>query len=533
MVGIDRARLLEHLRFFSTETPNRAAGSADEARAADYAAENLRAAGWRVAFEPFETLTSRVRETVVSVSGDRDLPAVGIGYATPRGSGRFLDLVDAGDGSLAAYNGVDAAGKAVLVAAGGPSVPDKSFIAHRKGAAAVLLASPPSPEPSLALRAQKGVWGPPLPEDLLDLPDVTAVSLTHQGGQRLRELLRLRGRVQVRLGHAAETLWRPLRQLVARFGPDEAEFVLLHGHLDAWSPGVTDNATGIAALLETGRALAQGPVPPRGLRLALWTGHEVEEASGSAAFVEAHWAELRRCVAHLNVDSPGCEGGERVILYRSLELRTLASSVLAAEGVPLARELPLAKESDNSFALAGVPGLGVVPAGESVGTSPGQRVAPLWWMHTDRDTIERVRPDLLVRDTALALKLARVLARRPTLHDFAPVQDLLHDTLAQLGDPSLLAAWPKAAKALAGVRSGEGARHVSRLLLATLGTRGGRLHQDRYGDPHYAYEYPGIAHLLGADAPEHTLLPARLRERNRLDDLIHALQSLEASPDGP
>jgi len=528
---IDPQRIRQDLAFFARETPSRGAGSPDEARAFAYAATGLAEAGWEVGFEEFTTLVSRVKATTVEVEGGGALPAMGIGYATARGAGRWLDLVDAGDGGPAAYQGLSAGGAAVLVASGGPGVPDKAFIAQRQGAVGLLLVSPPSPEPTLALRAQKGVWGPPQPEDLFDLPDVTSVSLTYEDGHRLRELLRRQGALRVRLAAAAETAWRPLRQLVARLGPIERPFLLLHGHVDAWSPGVTDNATGLAALLAAARALAAGPPLPRAVRLALWSGHEVEEAAGSTAFVDRHWRDLRRCVLHLNVDSPGCAGGERVILYRSLELQARAREVLDRRGIPVAAELPLAKESDNAFALAGVPGLGVVPAGETTLRPDGVPVGPLWWMHTDRDGLDAVRDDLLQRDAELLLDLTRSLALAARVHDFRPVASVLDPVLRDLSDQELSALWDRAQAVLAAA-DGAAARSVSRLLLAHIGTRGGRLRQDRYGDPLYAYEYPGIAHLLGAPAEEPTLPHARLRERNRLDDLMHALADLEATSDG-
>ena len=529
---IDRKRLLADLDHFARAAPKRLAGSPDEERAFAYAREQLEAAGWDVWSETFTTLRSRVHATTVLLEDGGPLSAMGIGYATKRGAGRWLDLVDVGDGGWDSYEGVDAGGKAVLVSSDGPSVPDKSFIAQRRGAVALILISPASPVPTLALRAQKGVWGPPQPEDLIDLPDVTAVSVLHRDGQGLRDRLRAHNRVRVRLEGAADTAWSAMRQLVARLGPEDSEFLLLHGHVDAWSPGVTDNATGLAALLETARALAAGPALPRAVWLALWSGHEVEEASGSAAFVDRHWNDLRRCALHLNVDSPGCLDGENVILYRSLELRSAALGALERLGIPVVRELPLAKESDNSFALAGVPGIGVVPAGEQRRTEDGVDVGPLWWMHTDQDDLGKVQRDLLARDADALLELVRSLGAAPRIHDFHPVRTLLASVLERLGDQGLATLWAKASEVLAHPPGGAQARRISRLLLGTVGTRGGRLRHDRYGDPLYAYEYPGIAHLLGRAAEEHALASSRLRERNHLEDLLYALASLEALPDG-
>jgi len=74
-----------------------------------------------------------------------------------------------------------------------------------------------------------------------------------------------------------------------RGGDRPGEVVMLGGHLDSWhtSPGATDNATGVAVMMEAVRLIAQMPErPDRTIRIALWTGEE-QGLLGSRAYVES------------------------------------------------------------------------------------------------------------------------------------------------------------------------------------------------------------------------------------------------------
>ena len=85
--------------------------------------------------------------------------------------------------------------------------------------------------------------------------------------------------------------------------PDE--WIIVGAHLDSWDygTGAQDNGTGTVMVLEAARALADlGKAPRRSIRFALWGGEE-EGLIGSHAYVDAHRAELARCVAALNTDN--------------------------------------------------------------------------------------------------------------------------------------------------------------------------------------------------------------------------------------
>jgi len=72
-------------------------------------------------------------------------------------------------------------------------------------------------------------------------------------------------------------------------------------------PGATDNAAGVAALLEIGRAVHALPVPPRrSIVLALWDGEE-DGLLGSLHYVDHPVVPLGRTVAYVNFDILGAD----------------------------------------------------------------------------------------------------------------------------------------------------------------------------------------------------------------------------------
>jgi N-acetylated-alpha-linked acidic dipeptidase len=104
---------------------------------------------------------------------------------------------------------------------------------------------------------------------------------------------------------------RPLYDVIATIpGSDfPDEWVIAGNHHDAWVNGAEDPVSGVAALLETARALGtlqkQGWRPKRTIKIALWDGEEFG-LLGSTEWVEKHQDELRqKAVAYLNSDHTG------------------------------------------------------------------------------------------------------------------------------------------------------------------------------------------------------------------------------------
>ena len=72
------------------------------------------------------------------------------------------------------------------------------------------------------------------------------------------------------------------------------ELVMIGAHLDSWhsGTGASDNAAGVAVMMEAMRILkAIGVKPKRTVRIALWSGEE-QGLVGSSEYVKQHFAEL-------------------------------------------------------------------------------------------------------------------------------------------------------------------------------------------------------------------------------------------------
>lgn len=119
------------------------------------------------------------------------------------------------------------------------------------------------------------------------------------------------GPATVRLKVEMDWSTRPLYNVIATINGSvwPNQWVIWGNHHDAWVNGAHDPVSGAAAVLETGRALAemvkQGWKPKRTIKLALWDGEEFG-LLGSTEWVEKRRAELdRKAVAYLNSDSNG------------------------------------------------------------------------------------------------------------------------------------------------------------------------------------------------------------------------------------
>ena len=117
--------------------------------------------------------------------------------------------------------------------------------------------------------------------------------------------------------------WPPFRvaavsNVVGRLkGSAAGKAVLLVAHYDsvAQSPGASDDGAGVAALLETARALRSGG-PPKSDVIFLFTDGEEVGLAGARAFVEGHpWAKDVGVV--LNFDARG--GGGQAMMFETSE----------------------------------------------------------------------------------------------------------------------------------------------------------------------------------------------------------------------
>ena len=344
---------------------------------------------------------------------------------------------------------------------------------------------------------------------------------------------------------------------------------MFSGHHDTWHYGVMDNGSANATMLEVARLCAAERARwRRGLRLCFWSGHSHGRYSGSTWYADHHWDELeRRCVAHVNVDSTGGKGA--VVLtdtVTSAELRGLAQDAVGTQGRQSLVGRRMGRAGDQSFWGIGVPsifmGMGEQPAETSLdvtasvlGGATGRKGAGFgWWWHTPDDTIDKIDPDLLARDTRVYVHAIWRLLHDPVLPfdyaqhaaDLLAELDALHPALRGRfdTDPIVSRATELRAKAAAlrdhASRTASDADHdrinralmqVSRALVPMDYTSG-----DRFGhDPALRQSaWPpldSLRRLAGAapgSADEKFLAVAATRDRNRI---AHALRQAIAALD--
>jgi len=256
------------------------------------------------------------------------------------------------------------------------------------------------------------VWGgaPPYDENGR-VPNLLVANVSASDGCELREAAAAGAKVTVSAETTTEWQTAPLvlATIPGEAAPAVDEFVLAHGHLDSWYEGVTDNATGDAALLELARVLQTHREDlRRDVWVAWWPGHSTGRYAGSTWFVDEFAQELAdRCVAHVNIDSPGVadatEYDERVKWMAAVD-EVATGTIADVSGKSTAKHRP-ARAGDYSFNNLGVPGMSLqssIPESvredrgyHPVGGSAGH--ADAW--HLTTDTIEKADPDVLERDT--------------------------------------------------------------------------------------------------------------------------------------
>ncbi len=331
-------------------------------------------------------------------------------------------LVYAGAGEKEDLGSVNGAGKIVVTE--GLATPQKAFAASEAGVLALINIS----GEHLHEMTVSPVWGSPTPDALAELPTVPVISVDSETGDRLKELLADDAAVRAKVATVVDTRWRPIPTLVADLGTGDREFILFSGHVDSWHYGAMDNGSANATMVEVARILAnhKGELH-RDIRFAFWSGHSHARYAGSTWFADAYWFDLReRCIAHVNVDSPGGVGAT-----------DLTSANMMAETYPFAKEVierqtgqqlvynRFGRAGDQSFWGIGLPAMfmSISQQGESsevsdqlaqlVGSNVARRGGLGWWWHTTEDTLDKIDPANLERDIKIYVEVTGRLLTDP------------------------------------------------------------------------------------------------------------------------
>jgi hypothetical protein len=295
-----------------------------------------------------------------------------------------------------------------------------------RGAVAYLLVHPHPEEPHYGTAMP--VWGAvPTPDQTDLVPEMHIMNLSRTVGERLLELLEGDDPVELEVAAEVPRRWIESPLVVAKVpgegAPDSDDFVLLHGHVDSYDVGVTDNATGNAGMVEAARLFNEHRAEmQRDLWVAFWPAHEGGRYGGSTWFAERFAQELAdHCLAHVNFDSPGVKDAtefEEMTVWMA-EANDLCQGAIDDVAGKESTENRPRRSGDYSFYNLGVTGLlclsssipqevrdarGYHPVSGSGGNSEA-------W-HLSTNTLDKADPDVLQRDVRVYVTvLARLLTR--------------------------------------------------------------------------------------------------------------------------
>ena len=392
---VSRTGLLEHLRALQAIADlgggNRAAGTGGYRSSVRYVAARLREAGWRVRLQPVSFPFFRQRSVRLEAPGRRLRPGRDFRVMSFSGGGRAAGPVQtAGLGcERNDYEGLDRGG-VTLVRRGDCFFRTKALTAQRSGAGGLILVDPAlRGEPFSATLSGPGVRIP-------------VVVLGSESARVIRPGAR------VRLAVDAVSERRVDENVIAETREGSGGRVVMAGaHLDSVpaGPGINDNGSGTAALLEAAEALGSRP-PGARVRLAFWAAEELG-LYGSRRYVRSLSARNRdRIAGYVNLDMVGSRNAVREVYAGSVPIERALRRALAH---PAGRQRMGGSSDHAPFRRAGIPVNGLY-TGAAERAPDGRPRDPCY--HRRCDTIQNVRPTVLLEMARAAAEALGDLSRQ-------------------------------------------------------------------------------------------------------------------------
>jgi Zn-dependent M28 family amino/carboxypeptidase len=277
---------------------NRALGSPGYAASVDYVANTLRDKGFDVTTDDFDVRLPFADEPKVTVGGQA-VKAAPLNFTIgtpPEGvSGRLVPAHEEDSPGCTAsdYDGLTVSGAVVLVDRGKCPFSDKLAAATERGAVAMIVTNnDDNPD------AKDAFGGTTLGEETD--AKIPVVGVTKAEGERLRAdpanaTIKLNAGVRV----------EKTSNVIAQTKTGSTKSVVIAGaHLDSVpeGPGINDNGSGSAAVLETAVQLGSSPQVENAVRFAFWGGEE-EGLKGSTEYVDSLNVDALKDIAlYLNFD---------------------------------------------------------------------------------------------------------------------------------------------------------------------------------------------------------------------------------------
>jgi carboxypeptidase Q len=408
--GMTDPKPFQYLEELSDDIGGRVTGSPQAAAAIAWSVEKMKAIGLEnVHTEPFQmsrgwTRISASAELVAPIHHRLMLSSLGWAGSTPQG-GTEGDIVTVNLYQLTdemASNSGKWAGKILIVVQKGEPPQDRRALFSKFGpflkaaydahAVAVIGGQGGSKSQGMNL-THTGVLG-------FDTSyDVPVVSLSDEDQEQIERFIdrgknvRIKINVQNRFSDGPVESANVVGEIRGTQNPEQ--IVVVGGHLDSWdlAEGSTDNGMGTTTTLGAAEAIVKsGAKPRRTIRFVLFTGEE-QGLLGSIAYTKMHKDEMANHVAAVILDN-----GQGPV--NALNLGGRAELIPAAND--FAKELQSFGEitvDDNvqfgtdtgPFSLAGLPGINL---GQD---SPDYK----YTHHSEADTYDKVKPDILARDTTV------------------------------------------------------------------------------------------------------------------------------------
>ncbi|CAA9515871.1 MAG: Aminopeptidase Y (Arg, Lys, Leu preference) [uncultured Solirubrobacteraceae bacterium] len=334
--AIRAAAITRHLRSLETiarnHGGNRAAGTEGEQRTTLYIAQTLRKAGWKVREQTvrWPYFENRRRPILGDLTYREDFVA-----AEYSGSDGFEGRVRPFDSQGCDADALGDLGPRdiAVVARGTCTFRAKALAAQRAGAGALVVVDRKEREPVQAT---------------LGDPAGITIPVLAATGEAATRLTDGPGDVRILVDTVSET--RETRNVIAETEPRaDGEVAMAGAHLDSVEagPGINDNGSGVAALLEIARRTRD----VQGLRLGFWTAEELG-LFGSRHYVRTLPKDVREKIrAYLNLDMVGTPKGKVVVYDTDDDVEETLRDATAERG-----EEDLGGDSDHApFDTAGIP----------------------------------------------------------------------------------------------------------------------------------------------------------------------------------
>jgi Zn-dependent M28 family amino/carboxypeptidase len=288
---IDAAGIRQHLQALQDiaerNDGNRAAGTDGDTQTSDYVADQLRAAGWKVSFQTvsFPFFAERGRPELDGLRRGRDFRV--LEYSPGADLRARVRPLDTPACEKAALDPVED-GEIVLVARGTCTFRRKAINARAAGAGALVVVD----------REARGD-GPV--SATLGRPNGVEIPVLVISADAAARLARSDAPIHLKVDTESEQ--RETRNVIAETRGTTGDVVMAGAHLDSVEegPGINDDGSGVAALLEVAERLADRP----GLRLGFWAAEELG-LYGSRRYVRDLSADERKAIsAYVNLDMVG------------------------------------------------------------------------------------------------------------------------------------------------------------------------------------------------------------------------------------